>query len=146
MPSSKLPLNRMKVRRHPYLIDNGDFSGSFAFRVTTDAPGAVPDLHPDHGGDFLVAFSPRCTHMGCLLLRDEDDRDPHDPRDNGSEQLLCGPCACHGTTFDLLKGGLVVLGPATQNLAQLKLEVDGNEVKATGWRAHVHPVEEHWPP
>ena len=45
---------------------------------------------------------------------------------------ILGPCPLHLTTFDLRRHGMVVAGHATQSLPQLVLEVDGNDIYATG--------------
>ena len=144
MAASKLPLDRMVTVGKPYRIDNGDFEGAFAYRIGGDRPGAHPD--PRHPGGFVIAFSPVCTHMGCLLVRSEQD---HGIQGDATDHLTCGPCPCHGTTFDLLRAGLVVLGPATQNLGQLGLQSDGGDVLAVEWlqneKQHIDPVEEVWP-
>ena len=68
----------------------------------------------------LVAFSRICTHMGCVI----DDYE--------AANATLGPCPCHFTTFDFSKDGGVVLGQATQNLPRVLLEVDGDDVMATG--------------
>ena len=120
------------------------FVGSFVVRIETETHWPHPS------GGFLVGYSPVCTHMGCLLVRKEDDHHVvHALGANGDEVLTCGPCPCHGTTFDLLKRGLVVLGQATQNLAQLKLTVEPDTVKTDGWieneKQHIDPREETWP-
>ena len=110
-------------------------------------PGAIP--HPSEEG-FLLGFSPTCTHMGCLLVRKDGDPTIIYSR-NGDDYLTCGPCPCHGTSFDLLKAGLVILGPATQNLAQLELGLseDKSKVHALRWvkneQQDIDPREEVWP-
>lgn len=68
----------------------------------------------------IVAFSRICTHMGCEI---EEYRHEH---------KALGPCPCHFSTFDLIHGGQVTLGQATQNLPQVLLKVDGDDVVATG--------------
>ena len=113
--------------------------------------GAVAQSRADpRGGAHLVAFGTACTHMGCLLVRGEGEGEHNivyrPPSGDGPETLVCGPCPCHGTSFDLTLGGLVILGPATQNLPQMALEVDGDQVKGTGWLDEiVDPREEAWP-
>lgn len=69
----------------------------------------------------IVAFSARCTHMGGDL----------DGLYN-AEHKVAGPCGEHLTTFDLTRHGMVVAGHATQALPQIILEVDGDEIVATG--------------
>ena len=49
--------------------------------------------------------------------------------------LLCSSlllASCSFSTFDLVHNGQVTLGQATQNLPQVLLEVDGDDVFATG--------------
>jgi arsenite oxidase small subunit len=69
----------------------------------------------------VVAFSNLCTHMGGPL--------------NGSykaEHKAMGPCPLHLTTFDLTRHGMVISGHATESLPQARLEVDGDDIYATG--------------
>jgi len=62
------------------------------------------------------AYSARCTHLGC-----------HIDRVAGGEAV----CPCHGSRFRA--DGTVASGPATRNLAALRIEAD----PATGgWIAH----------
>lgn len=70
--------------------------------------------------DDIVAFSRLCTHMGCEI------------GDYQHEHGVLGPCPCHFSTFDLIHGGQVTLGQATQNLPQVLLRIDGDDVVATG--------------
>ena len=69
----------------------------------------------------IVAFSYLCSHMGCPL--------------NGMyrrEHKMLGPCPCHYSRFDLSKGGILILGQATQSLPQILLEVKDGDIFATG--------------
>ena len=68
----------------------------------------------------IVAYSSRCTHMGCIVSE-------YQP-----EYKALGPCPCHFSTFDLANNGMVTLGQATQNLPQVVLSVEGEDVYATG--------------
>ncbi|MCH7669245.1 MAG: arsenate reductase (azurin) small subunit [Acidobacteria bacterium] len=69
----------------------------------------------------IVAFSRLCTHMGCTVPTYQH------------EYRVLGPCPCHFTTFDLIHGGIVVMGQATQNLPQVLLSVDdAGDVAADG--------------
>lgn len=125
MASWSLPLKDIKETGKAYqLIANPtDAASAFVVQVQSRAPGAAE--HPD--GGFLVAFGSACTHMGCTLFGEDRDVVEHDPPSTGqAERLTCGPCPCHGTTFDLTRQGLVVLGPATQNLPQLDIRVEDN--------------------
>ena len=43
-----------------------------------------------------------------------------------------GPCPYHQSVFDLTRHGIIVNGHATESLAQVLLEVEGNDVYAVG--------------
>lgn len=58
----------------------------------------------------IVAFSRYCTHMGGTLQFKADTGAFH--------------CPLHYTMFDAQKGGLTVIGQATDNLPQIELEID----------------------
>jgi arsenite oxidase small subunit len=122
-----------------------DAPAAFAVRLKTSIPGSVP--HPD--GGFVAAFGNACTHMGCLLLQEPPaagDLDYGAPGAGRPELLVCGPCPCHGTTFDLTRAGLVIQGPATQNLPQLAVRADGGYLVADGWiNGTMDPRAENWP-
>jgi arsenite oxidase small subunit len=68
----------------------------------------------------IVAFSKLCTHMGCPISEYQHD------------YKVLGPCPCHYTTFDLIHGGMVTMGQATESLPQILLDVDGDSVVAGG--------------
>lgn len=68
----------------------------------------------------LVAFSTACTHMGC----------PVTEYDHATRTL--GPCSCHFSSFDLTRDGVASFGQATQNLPRILLDIDGDDVYATG--------------
>ncbi len=68
----------------------------------------------------VVAFSNVCTHMGCPITA-------YQP-----ESHVLGPCPCHFSTFDLSRDGIVSFGQATQNLARVLLESDGDDIHAVG--------------
>ncbi len=68
----------------------------------------------------LIAFSKVCTHAGCpvALYR------------AAARQLFC---PCHQSTFDVLRGGKRIFGPAVRPLEQLPLRIDPDgTVVATG--------------
>ncbi|MBX3330053.1 MAG: arsenate reductase (azurin) small subunit [Nitrospira sp.] len=83
---------------------------------------AVNGAGADHD---IVAFSRYCTHMGgTLIYRPE----------SGSYR-----CPLHYATFDAAKGGLIVIGQATDNLPQLDLEVDGKgDIYAVGIKGLIY--------
>lgn len=73
-------------------------------------------------GRNIVAFNTICPHMGGYL-----DASTFKPKHN-----VLGPCPLHLSTFDLTKHGMVVSGHATASLPQITLELDGNDIVATG--------------
>lgn len=74
-------------------------------------------IGPD--GD-VVAYSNRCTHMGCPITTYE------------AETHVLGPCPCHFSSFDLSRDGIAALGQATTNLPRVLLELDGDGIDAIG--------------
>jgi len=99
------------------------------FNYPWDHPAATNTLHmlnePAGGGigpdASVVAFNNFCTHQGGPLV-DQFHADVG----------VVGPCPLHWTTFDLTRHGMVVSGHATQGLPQIVLELDGDEIVATG--------------
>jgi arsenite oxidase small subunit len=75
-------------------------------------------IGPDHN---VVAFNSFCTHQGGPLTDQFH-------ADSG----VAGPCPLHWTTFDLTRHGMVVSGHATQGLPQIILELQGDDILATG--------------
>ena len=69
----------------------------------------------------IVAFSNICTHQGGLM------RGLYD-----AQYKVAGPCPLHLTTFDLTRHGMVVSGHATEGLPQIVLEINGDDIYATG--------------
>ena len=88
---------------------------NFITKLGTEAWGGVG---PD---DDIVAFNSLCTHAGCSMSGQVTPSD-----------RMAGPCPCHFTSFDIAKGGIVVLGQASSDLPQLTLEVEDGDVYATG--------------
>jgi len=95
---------------------NYPFEGLSNVLVRMGEP-VVGGVGPD--GD-VIAFSNLCTHMGCPITSYE------------AEHHVLGPCPCHFSTFDLSRDGIVSFGQATQNLARVLLEIEGDEVQAVG--------------
>jgi len=65
----------------------------------------IPAVIYNHGGEFS-AFSLSCTHLGCLVEEDGENF----------------TCPCHGSMFD--SNGLVLKGPAENNLQSLQVELN----------------------
>ena len=88
---------------------------NFLVKLGTPATGGVGPA-----GD-IVAFSYICSHMGCPMIGLYNEK-----------HKMLGPCPCHYSRFDLSKGGILILGQATQTLPQIVLEIRGEEIHATG--------------
>ncbi len=88
---------------------------NFLFKLGTEASGGVG---PDSD---VVAFNTLCTHMG----------GPLSPALSSDYKIL-GPCPFHLSTFDLTRHGMVVAGQATAGLPQIVLEMEGDDIYATG--------------
>ena len=69
----------------------------------------------------VVAFNSFCTHQGGPLAGQFQ-----------GEKGIAGPCPLHWTTFDMTRHGMVISGHATQGLPQILLELDGDDIVATG--------------
>ncbi|MBI5874518.1 MAG: arsenate reductase (azurin) small subunit [Deltaproteobacteria bacterium] len=72
-------------------------------------------------GKDVVAFNPVCTHMGGNL-----EKAYH------AEYKVLGQCPFHLSTFDLTRHGIIVSGHATESLPQIELELEGDDIYATG--------------
>ncbi|MBT4513556.1 MAG: hypothetical protein HOC77_00505, partial [Chloroflexi bacterium] len=48
---------------------------------------------------------------------------------------MMGPCGWHLSTYDLTRHGIIVSGHATQGLPQITLELEGDDIYATGVQA-----------
>ncbi len=88
---------------------------SFIYRLGKPAGGGIG---PDQD---VVAFNSLCPHQGGPLAG----------RLNAEHQVL-GPCPLHLSTFDLTRHGMVISGHATGGLPQIVLELDGDDIYATG--------------
>ena len=91
---------------------------------------AAGGVGPD--GD-IVAFSQVCQHLGCIWGYVPADGSPK----CDSSYKAAGPvgyCCCHGSVYDLAKGGEVLDGPAPRPQPQVMLEFDSStgDIYATG--------------
>jgi arsenite oxidase small subunit len=73
-------------------------------------------------GHNIVAFNTICPHQGGYMGAGDFKR-PHS---------VLGPCPLHLSTFDLTKHGMIVSGHAVESLPQIMLEIDGDDIIATG--------------
>ena len=147
MPTWKLPQDLEELDfGTPYFLepsdDNESSAEAFLLRVHEKVPGSKSGA--GIRGCF-IGFGNACTHMGCLLATESSGNVSYkEPSGSAGQSIVLGPCPCHGTSFDLTREGLVILGPATQSLPQLELDIGAR--LATGWRAGaVDPRDEVWP-
>lgn len=107
---SALKVGEAVVFTYPY----ADVRNVLVKLGTPGGGGAGPDKD-------IVAFNQQCTHMGGPL---EGSYKP--------QHQALGPCPLHLTTFDLTRHGMVISGHATESLPQIVLEVQGDDIYATG--------------
>ncbi|MGD9703951.1 MAG: ubiquinol-cytochrome c reductase iron-sulfur subunit [Acidimicrobiia bacterium] len=95
-------------------LDEIEPGGTFLFRYPTDDDPAVLLRLADEG---LVAFSQKCTHLGCVVYFEEQEDRWH--------------CPCHEGNFDA-RTGAVLSGPPTRPLGRIEVEVRDGQVWALG--------------
>jgi len=95
--------------------DEGAHAESMIVRMGVRAGGGL-------GSDEdVVAFNYACTHQGNSL--------------SGSykkDTKSLGACALHLSTYDLTRHGILISGQAYQSLPQVLLELEGDDIYATG--------------
>lgn len=82
--------------------------GAHLFRYPTEHD---PAILVRLAGDRLMAFSQKCTHLGCVVYFDR-----------GSNEMRC---PCHEGVFDA-RSGLVVAGPPQRPLGRILVEARGD--------------------
>lgn len=88
---------------------------SYLFRYPTDRDPAVLVRISD---DEVVAFSQKCTHLGCVVFFQPDEQRWH--------------CPCHEGNFDAHTGA-VISGPPTRPLGRIDVEIrDDGRIWALG--------------
>lgn len=95
--------------------DEGAHSESMIVKLGVKAGGGLGN------GQDIVAYNYACTHQGNTL--------------SGSykrETKSLGACALHLSTYDLTRHGILISGQAYQSLPQVLLELDGDDIYATG--------------
>jgi len=75
------------------------------FKYPGDSDPAILLRLPD---DEVVAFSQKCTHLGCVVYYQSDEDRWH--------------CPCHEGNFDTVSGN-VISGPPTRPLGRIEVEV-----------------------
>jgi len=95
--------------------DDGAYSDNMIVKLGVRAGGG---LGPEAD---VVAFNYACTHQGNSL--------------SGSykpDTKSLGACALHLSTYDLTRHGILISGQAYQSLPQVLLELEGDDIYATG--------------
>lgn len=95
--------------------DEGDHSDCMVVKLGVKAGGGLGK------NQDIVAYNYACTHQGNSL--------------SGSykaETKSLGACALHLSTYDLTRHGILISGQAYQSLPQILLEVEGDNIYATG--------------
>lgn len=95
--------------------EEGLYMNNMLFKLERPAGGGI-GLDKD-----IVAFNATCTHRGGAL------NTVYKP-----ENVSLGPCPLHLSSFDLTRHGILITGMATESLPQILLELDGNDIIATG--------------
>ncbi len=95
-------------------LDEIAVGDTYLFRYPTDADPAI--LLRVSEVD-VVAFSQKCTHLGCVVYYQVDEDRWH--------------CPCHEGNFDATTGA-VLSGPPTRPLGKIDVEIRDGEVWALG--------------
>jgi Rieske Fe-S protein len=114
--SSLRPINEGKPR--PIVVlDRVPAGGTHLFRYPTDDDPAILVGLPD---DQLVAFSQKCSHLGCVVYYSADE-----------QRMIC---PCHEGVFEG-RTGRVLQGPPQRPLGKIDVEVRDGTVWALGAEA-----------
>lgn len=91
-----------------------------------EVPGGVGDKNS------IVAYSVLCQHMGCQV-----------PYKASARHFQC---PCHQTKYDPAREGYVIQGVAQEPLPRIELEIDGDDVVATGVNGLIYGYRENLAP
>jgi arsenite oxidase small subunit len=95
--------------------DEGAHADSMIVKLGVQAGGGL-------GNDKdVVAFNYACTHQGSSLMGSYK-----------GETKSLGACPLHLSTYDLTRHGILISGQAYQSLPQVLLELEGDDIYATG--------------
>jgi ubiquinol-cytochrome c reductase iron-sulfur subunit len=86
----------------------------------------LPPERRDWAPEGLLAFSKICTHAQCAVSL---FRYPLYAERSPGPALVC---PCHYSTFDVLRGGERIFGPAVRPLPQLPLRIEAGRLLAAG--------------
>ena len=96
-------------------LDDVAVGGTHLFRYPTDDdPAVVLRLE----GDEVVAFSQKCTHLGCVVYFEAEEDRWH--------------CPCHEGNFET-RTGVVLSGPPPRPLGRIDVEVRDGRIWALGY-------------
>jgi arsenite oxidase small subunit len=95
--------------------DEGAHADSMVVRMGKRAGGGIG---PD---EDVVAFNYACTHQGGSLFGSYK-----------KDTKSLGACPLHLSTYDLTRHGILISGQAYQSLPQVLLELEGDDIYATG--------------
>ncbi len=95
--------------------DEGAPADSMIVRMGTRAGGGIGP------GEDVVAFNYACTHQGGSLFGSYK-----------KDTKSLGACPLHLSTYDLTRHGILISGQAYQSLPQVLLELEGDDIYATG--------------
>ena len=104
------------------------YSASFLVKLGLPAGGGAG---PDRD---IVAFNYLCTHMGGPLQGQYK-----------AQYHIIGPCPFHLSVYDLTKHGMIVAGSGTESLPQVVLEVEGDDIYATGVMGLIYGYHDNLP-
>ena len=91
-------------------LDDVAVGDTFLFRYPTDDDPAILLRVDDR---TVVAFSQKCTHLGCVVFFEADEQRWH--------------CPCHEGNFEALTGA-VRSGPPTRPLGRIDVEIREDDV------------------
>lgn len=95
--------------------DEGEYSENMIVKLGKQAGGGIGP------NKDVVAFNYACTHQGGQL---------NDTYKADTKSL--GACPLHLSTYDLTRHGILISGQAYQSLPQILLELEGDDIYATG--------------
>jgi arsenite oxidase small subunit len=99
---------------------------SMLIDLDEQVPGGVGDKNS------IVAYSVLCQHMGCPV--------PYEATGRHFQ------CPCHQSKYDPAREGYVIQGVAQAPLPRIELEIDGDEVVATGVNGLIYGYRENLAP
>jgi Rieske Fe-S protein len=98
-------------------LDEVDVGDTYLFQYPTAQDPAILVRLADRD---VVAFSQKCTHLGCVVFYESDENRWH--------------CPCHEGNFDA-RTGAVISGPPPRPLGRIDLEIRNDN---TVWALGVH--------